>query len=72
MPRRVRLTALVAVLRCGCVSTVIIDVDERSSFSELELSMPASDDRRTRLGLGGARIEGEDSQLLEFDERIKA
>ena len=68
LPTLVVTTALL----CGCVSTVTIDVDDRSSFSQLEASIPLGSDKRTRLRLRGARVDGEDSQSLDFDERIKA
>lgn len=72
MSPRTVLTPIVSGLLCGCVSTVTIDVDETSSFSQLEASIPISADKRTRLRLRGARVDGEDSQTLEFDERITA
>jgi hypothetical protein len=71
MLARTPLALACTVLLGGCVSTVSIDVDDGSGFTQLATSIPLGDNSQTRLRLRWAEVGGEDSQSLDFGERIQ-
>ena len=58
-------------LASGCVSTVNIDAEDTTRFSNLSASVPINGDENTRLRFRATRVDGSFDQDLEFGERIR-
>ena len=71
MTARTTLAITCSALLGGCVSTISIDIDDSSSFTQLQGSVPLDDDGQTRLRLRWAEVGGDGSQSLDFGEQIE-
>jgi hypothetical protein len=58
------------ILASGCVSTVNIDAEDTSQFSNLGASIPLNGDDNTRLRFKATRVDGSFDQRLDAGERI--
>ena len=62
---------VLAVLATGCASTVSIDIDDSTRFTQLAGSVPLSDDSPLRLRMRWAEVSGEDDQRLDSGQTIR-
>lgn len=55
----------------GCVSTVNIDAEDTTRFSDFSASLPVNGDLNNRLRFKATRVDGSFDQRLDPDERIR-